>query len=120
MIELIGELDGLAKREVARQDDVFSLERDDERALHGPRTYAGDGGEFCQQLIVGPRTQHVRVQAAVGQPLGEVAERADLPPRESCLAQLSGIDLQQFGGCGEMPVEKRLYAIKCSPGRCDG
>jgi hypothetical protein len=35
VIELTGDLDGLAKREVAWQDDVFTLRRDDEGALHG-------------------------------------------------------------------------------------
>jgi hypothetical protein len=35
VIELIGGLDGLAKREVTRQDDVFTLQRDDEGAQHG-------------------------------------------------------------------------------------
>ena len=40
VIEPIGGLDGLAKREIAWQDDVFTLQRDEEGALHGPRANA--------------------------------------------------------------------------------
>jgi hypothetical protein len=36
VVEPVGGLDGLTEREVARQDDIFSLERDEEGALHGP------------------------------------------------------------------------------------
>ena len=98
VVEPVGGLDGLTEREVARQDDVFSLERDEEGALHGPGTYPRDRGELRHELLVRQRAQDVRVQPAVREPLGEVAERADLPPGEPGLAELAGIDLQQFGG----------------------
>src|SRR5207247_3916822 len=52
VVELIGNLDGLTERKVARQDDVFSLERDDEGALHGPRAYPRNRGEFCHELVI--------------------------------------------------------------------
>src|SRR5690242_11145894 len=98
MTELIGGLDGLTQSKVARQDDVFSLERDEEGALHRPGTYPRDCGELCHDLVVGQATQDLRVQPAVRQPLGEVAECADLPPGEPGLAELAGIYSQQFGG----------------------
>ena len=98
MVELVGGLDGLAEREVARQDDVFAAERDEQGALHGPRADPGNGGELGDELVVGQAAQHVLVQPAVRQPLGEVAERADLPPRQPGLAELAGIYAQQFGG----------------------
>ena len=98
MVELINGLDGLTEREVARQDDIFSLERDEEGALHGPGTDSRDRGELRHELLVWQRAQDVRVQPAVRKPLGEVAEVCDLPPGEPGLAELAGIDLQQFGG----------------------
>src|SRR5580698_8491551 len=53
MAELIGGLDGLAQREVAGQDDVFPLQRDEQGPLDGPRADAGNGGELGQQFLVG-------------------------------------------------------------------
>ena len=94
MIQLIGGLNGLTERKVARQDDVFSLEG----ALHGPGTYPGNRGEFRHELVVRQPAQRVGVQPAVRQPPGQVAERADLPPRRPGLAELTGIFCQQFGG----------------------
>jgi hypothetical protein len=91
-VELIGGLDGLAERQVAWQDDVFSAERDEHGALYRPRAYPRNGGELCDELVVAQAAQGVLVQAAVGQPLGEVAERADLPPRQPGLAERAGID----------------------------
>src|SRR5829696_5606932 len=52
VVELIGGLDGLTERKIARQHDVFSLERDDERPLHGPGTYPRNCGELCHELVV--------------------------------------------------------------------
>jgi hypothetical protein len=98
VIQLIGGPNGLTERKVARQDDVFSLERDDEGALHGPRTYPGNRGEFRHELVVRQPAQRVGVQPAVRQPPGQVAERADLPPRQPGLAELTGIFCQQFSG----------------------
>jgi hypothetical protein len=65
VVQLIGSLDGLAERQVARQDDVLTAERDDEGALHGPRAYPGNGSELGHELVVGQTAQHVRVKAAV-------------------------------------------------------
>ena len=64
-VELIGGLDGLAERQVAWQDDVFSAERDEHGALYRPRAYPGNGRELCHQLVVGETAQHVRVQPTV-------------------------------------------------------
>ena len=52
LVQLIGGLDGLTERKIARQDDVFSLERNDERALHGPGTYPRNCGELCYEIVV--------------------------------------------------------------------
>src|SRR5438105_10276205 len=52
MVELVGALHGLAQRQVAWQHDVFSLQRDEQRALRGPRAYPRDGRECCHELLV--------------------------------------------------------------------
>jgi hypothetical protein len=64
-------------------------------------------------------TQRGLVQPAVRQPLRYVAERADLPPREPGLPEFGGIDGQQSGGRGEMPVKEGPDAGKGTAGRCD-
>ncbi len=84
----------------------MSAERDDGGALHGQGVYPRNCGEVGHELVVGQAAQDVRVQAAVRHALGEVAECADLPPREPGLAELAGIDAQQVGGCGEMAAEQ--------------
>ena len=66
MVELIGGPDGLAQGQVARQDDVFSAERDEEGALHGPRPDPRNGGEFRDEFVVGQLAQGILVQAAIG------------------------------------------------------
>src|SRR5229473_4374290 len=98
VVELVRGPDGLTEREVAWQDDVFSLERDNEGALHGPGTYPRNRGELAHELIVWQPAQDLGVQPAVRQPRGEVAERADLPPREPRLAELARNGSQQLGG----------------------
>jgi hypothetical protein len=119
VVELVGSPDGLAEREVARQDDVFSLERDDEGALHGPRAYPRYRGELCHKRVVWQVVQHGLIQPAVRQPLGEVAQRADLPPGEPGLAEFGGIHAQQLGGSREVAAEQRLDTGKCPAGRPD-
>ena len=52
VVEFIGGLDGLTERKIARQDDVFSLERNNERTLHGPGTYPRNCGELCLEIVV--------------------------------------------------------------------
>jgi hypothetical protein len=52
MSELVGALHGLAQRQVAWQHHVFSLQRDELRALRGPRTNSGYRGECCDELLV--------------------------------------------------------------------
>ena len=94
VVELIGGLDGLTERKIARQDDVFSLERNDERALHGPGTYPRNCGELCYEIVVWQAAQDARVQPAIRQSLGEVTECVDLPPREPGFAEPNGIDSQ--------------------------
>jgi hypothetical protein len=111
---------GLAERQVARQDDVLASQRDEQRALHGPRADAGNRGELGQQLIVGQGDQGVRVQPTVRHSLGQVAQRADLTPGQAGLAEPAGIDGQQFGRRREMPVEQRLDAGHGAAGGRDG
>jgi hypothetical protein len=96
-VELIGGLDSLTERKIAGQDDVLSLERDDERTLHGPGAYSRNCGELCHEVVVWQAAQDVRVQPAIRQPLGEVTECVDLPPRESGFAKLVRIYGQQRG-----------------------
>jgi hypothetical protein len=120
VVELIGGLDGFAQRKVAGQDDVFSAERDDEGALHGPGTYPRNCGEFGHKLVVWQSAQDVRVQAAVRHALGEVTECAGLPPREPGLAELAGIDAQQVGGRWKMAAEQGDNAGQGPARRRDG
>jgi hypothetical protein len=61
VIEVIGDLDGFAQREIAGEDDVLSPERDDERALRGPWADPRDRGELPNDLVVRQSTQGVRV-----------------------------------------------------------
>ncbi len=70
---LIGDLDDLAECKVARQDDVFSPERDDEGARHGPGTYPRNRGELCHELLVWQPAQNVRVQLDAHDLLVEMA-----------------------------------------------
>jgi hypothetical protein len=50
------------------------------------------------ELMLAQAAQDVRVQLAVRQPPGEVAERADPPPREPGLAELARSHAQQLAG----------------------
>ena len=74
----------------------------------------------ADQLVIGQVGQDVRVQPTVREPLGEIAERADLPPGEPGLAELGGIDCEQFGRCREMSLEQGLDARQGPTGRGDG
>src|SRR5215469_12908639 len=96
VIELVRGPDGLAQREVARQHDVLPAQRDEHSALHGPRADPGNRGELGDELIVGQIAQHVLAQPAIRQPRGEVAQCADLPPRQPGIAKLARIGSQQF------------------------
>ena len=120
VVEPVRGLDRLAQRQVTRQYDVLPLERDEHGALHRPGPDARDRGQLGQELVVGQAAQGVRVQLAVGQPLGQVAERADLPPREPRLAEPGGIEGQQLGGCGQAATEQRLDPPQDRAGRRDG
>jgi hypothetical protein len=57
VVQLIRGLDGLAERQVTRQDDVLALQRDEHGALHGPRAYARNRGELSHELVVGQNAQ---------------------------------------------------------------
>jgi len=120
VVELIRGLDGLTEGKVARQDDVLAPQRDNQGTLDGPGAYPGDGGELGHELVVRQGAQHLLVQPSVRHPFGQVAERADLPPRQAGLAELAGVDGQQFGGGGEMAAEQGLDAGQGPAGRRDG
>src|SRR6266498_844415 len=60
VVELVGGLDGLTQRQVARQDDIVAAQRDDEGALHGPRAYPRNRGELRHQLVIGQAAQDLR------------------------------------------------------------
>jgi hypothetical protein len=77
VVEPIGGLDGFTEREVARQDDIFSLERDEEGALYGPGTDSRDRGELRHEFLVWQRAQDVRVQPAVRKPSWSVRHRGE-------------------------------------------
>src|SRR5215831_11940075 len=117
VIELVGGPDGLAQREVARQHDVLPAQRDEHGALHGPRAYSGNRGELGHEFVVGQVAQGVLAQPAVRQPRGEVAEGADLPPRQAGLAEFAGIGFQQLSGRRETAAEQGLDAGQGSAGR---
>ena len=70
VIQPIYGLDGLAERQVSRQDDVLPLQRDEQGALNGPGAYPGDGGELGHELVVVQGAQHLLVQPTVRHPLG--------------------------------------------------
>ena len=106
VVEPISGLDGLTEGEVAGQDDVFPLQRDDEDALHGPGTDPGYRGELSHELVVRQTAQDVDVQSTVRQPLGEVAECADLPPGQSRLAEPSGSTASSSVGVGRCPSNR--------------
>ena len=80
VVELTGGLDGSTERKIARQDDVLSVERNDERALHGPGTYPRNCGELCHEIVVWQAAQDAGIQPAIRQSLGEVTECVDLAP----------------------------------------
>src|SRR5580693_1924044 len=105
MVEVVGGLDGLAERQVARQDDILPAERDEHRALHGPGADTGNLGQFREELVVGQAAQDVLAEPAVLQARGEVAERADLPPGQPGLAQLAGINAEQLARRGQVIAE---------------
>ena len=81
MVELVGGLDGLTEREVARRNDVFSLGAIRRAPCRRSRDRSRNRGERRHELVVRQPAQDLRVQGlqAVRKPLGEVAERADLP-----------------------------------------
>jgi hypothetical protein len=56
------------------------------------------GGELGDDLVIGQSTQDVRVQLSVGHPLGKIAQRVDLAPGQTGLAQFRGFDAEQCGG----------------------
>ena len=53
MVKPVGGLDGLAHPQVARHDDVFPAEREEQGAPHGPRAYPRNRDELCHELVVG-------------------------------------------------------------------
>jgi hypothetical protein len=65
VVELMGGPDSLTERKVTRQDAVFSLQREDEGALHGPGTDTRNRGELGHELVVWQAAQDDRVQPAM-------------------------------------------------------
>jgi len=86
MVEAVGSLDGFAKGEITRKDDILAVESDDESAMHGPWPDARDPRGLSFDLIVQKAGQLTLVQSPVGEVLGEITERRDLPSRQArCL-----------------------------------
>ena len=112
VIEVVGGADGLAQGQVAGQHDVFAAKRQQQGALGGPGADPRDGGELGDDLLVGQRGQGVLVQPAVGQPLGQLAQRADLPPGQARGAEGAGVGGEQFGGGGEAAAEQVLMRAR--------
>ena len=119
-VELVSDLDGLAQGEVTGQDDVLAAERDDHRALNGPRPDAGDLGQRGDQLVVRQGAKRFGVEPSVGQPLGEVAQRGDLPPGQPGLAQVARVDLEQLAGRRQAAAEQLPDPRDRPPGDRDG
>ena len=74
----------------------------------------------AMQLVVGQAAQHVRVQPAVRHAPGEVAQGGDLPPGQPGLAELAGVDGQQFGRGREVTAEQGLDPGQGPAGRRHG
>jgi hypothetical protein len=83
MIEAVGVLDDFAKGEVTRKDDILAVESDDESAMNGPWPDARDPRELSFDLIVRQARQLTLIQSPVGEVLGKVTERRDLPSRQA-------------------------------------
>jgi len=65
VVKAVRGADGLSKREIARQHDVFTVQGEDEGALHGPGADPGDRGELGDDLVIGQPAQDVDVEPAV-------------------------------------------------------
>src|SRR4051812_27259590 len=61
-VEPIGGLHGSAEGEVAREDDVFSLQGDEKGALDGPWADSGNGGQLGQDVVVRQAAQDAGIQ----------------------------------------------------------
>ena len=86
--------------------------------VHGP--IPGIAVSSAMSSSSGSPLKMSRVPQAVRKPLGEVAERADLPPPEPGLPELAGIDFQQLGGRGKVAAEKCLDTGQDPACRRDG
>jgi hypothetical protein len=87
VVEAVNSADSLAKSKVTWQDYVLAAQRDDEGALRRPRAYPRDLGQDRNELVVWHSRQRLGVKPPVRQALGELAECADLPPGQPCVAK---------------------------------
>ncbi|HUN31965.1 MAG TPA: FAD-dependent oxidoreductase, partial [Trebonia sp.] len=78
VIKAVADPDRVAQGEVVDAEQVGSLERDEQRALDGPRADSLDGGEPADHLLVGQVTQRGLGQVPVAEPLGQVKDGAGL------------------------------------------
>ena len=83
MVEPVGGLECPAQGEVTREDDVLAVEGDDQGALNRPRADSRNGRELGEDVLVGPATEPVGVQPAVGESFSEVAQCGDLSPGQA-------------------------------------
>ena len=89
-----------------------------------PRTDPGDRGERSDEIVVGQCRQGLLVQPAIRQPLGEVAQRVDLPPRQPAARSWLGSTASSSAGDGRSasnnvsmrPIVRRVAATEsCWP-----
>src|ERR1017187_942301 len=119
VVKAVDSAHSLAESKVTWQDYVLAAEPDDEGALRGPRAYPGNLGQDRNELVVWHRRQCCRVKPPVRQALGELAERADLPPRQPGVAKPRRIGAEHVGGRRQPAADPRLDALEDLPGRRD-
>ena len=87
------------------------------RAPDGPRADARVAVSSAISSSSGRLLSTPVVEPAVRHPLGEVPERADLPPGKPGRAELIGCHAQQLSGGGQVTAEQVLDARDGPPGR---
>ena len=120
MIEAVGSLDGFAEGEIAGEHNVVAVQSDDQEAVDGPGTDAGQRGESCFDLAVGHRAQLLIGDPAIGELGSERADRLGLSAGEPGGAQGLGIGVDGFTGRWQPAGELLLQARENPPGGVDG
>src|SRR5215211_226600 len=73
LVEAVDVSNGPAECEVTRQDNIATVEGDDQKAMYCPRTDARDRGERRLDLLVGGLQKGLVAELTSGEPLSEGA-----------------------------------------------